>query len=375
MPTIIRPCYCTRAQAQRATDVQQAAYANVRIDRAIQAAADDIDSLTQRVFYVWDGTRYFDWPNYQYAYPWRLWLDQDELADVTVNPPSVNSGGVDIPNSAIFYGDPSRPYPPYTYFELDRSQSYSFGNGPTPQREIAVNGTFGYWLRWASAGTLAAAITDTTGQSVTVSDGASPGAGDVMLIDSERMLVTDQQYIDTGFAFETGITTASASDNVGTVSDGTKFTVDEVLLVDSEWMLIQMILGDTITVKRAWSGSVLTTHSGADIYAQRLLTVLRGQQGTEAATHDDAAPISVFEVPGLINQLAVAKAIVSLTNEPSAYAAYSPTGNVGSGVTLRSTGGISFGLSSREVLAGMGISGLEHNVEERFGRQMRSRVI
>src|SRR5215472_16283320 len=133
MAVLVRPCYCTREEARAAADVQLASYSDARIDRAIQSASTDVDRLCARNFMLNDTTAYFDWPHYQYAYPWRLWLDAAELADVTVNIPVVNSGGQVIPNSAIFWGNPSYAGivqgPPFTYFELDRSQNFNFGNG------------------------------------------------------------------------------------------------------------------------------------------------------------------------------------------------------------------------------------------------------
>ena len=75
--------------------------------------------------------------------------------------------------------------------------------------------------------------------------------------------------------------------NVTISASGSGFNVGEVILVDSERMLIVDIAGNYLTVKRAWDGSVLAIHStGADIYTLRLLTVTRGALGTTAGTHD-----------------------------------------------------------------------------------------
>lgn len=63
---ITRPCYSTREQIRRALDVKQAAYNDEQIDRANESAADAVELLCQRNFYPHDGTRQFDWPNYQY---------------------------------------------------------------------------------------------------------------------------------------------------------------------------------------------------------------------------------------------------------------------------------------------------------------------
>src|SRR5215470_16485337 len=152
---VTTPCYCSREQVKRALDVKETARADWQIDRAIQSAARDIEGQLHRRFYPEDATRRFDWPNFQYAYPWRLWLDQWELAAI---PTSVTSGGVTIPISACNF-EPVNSEPPYTYLELRRDQPYSFGVGSTPQRDVAITGT------WAGcpavtdpAGTLTAAV-------------------------------------------------------------------------------------------------------------------------------------------------------------------------------------------------------------------------
>lgn len=371
---IQRVCYATREEVRRAVDNKLAAYNDRRIDRAIQSGADFIDkNLCHRKFYFEDTTKFWDWPNYQYAYPWRVWFDADELADVTVNPPVVISGGVLIPNSAIFWGDPNYPNAPYRYMELDRSQSYSFGNGPTPQREISIQGTFGHDINTAEAGTVAADIgeDDTT---ITVSEGDTPGVGDMIIIDSERMICVDSTFTDSGGQLASGGTTALPSDNLLTFTDFEP-TAGEVIMVDQEWMLVQGVYGSNVVVQRAWSGSILKTHSAsAEVWARRLLTVLRGQLGTTAATHDSGTVININAPPGLVKQLNVAEAIVALTNEPGAFAQGAAT-NSGAGTTYRSTGGVSFGTAVREPMPGPGLPTLRDDVYQAFGRKVRSRVI
>lgn len=372
MALIYRPCYCTREEVRRALDVQAAAYNDAVVDRNILAAADSVDELCQRVFYPQQDTRYVDWPNYQYAYPWRVWLDASELADVSVNVPVVNSGGTLIPNSQIFWGDPNYPSAPFTYFELNRDSSAAFGNGPTPQREISIQGTFGYWLRTYPAGSLAASmgLGDTT---ATVTDAQTPGVGDVIQADNEWMIVTDSSYIDTTVSYS-GLSTASAADNIVTVANGSLFFKDEILQADSEWLLVQSIQGNNLVVKRAWGGSLLVAHTGGTLYARRLLTVLRGQLGTSSATHANNDGLSVFYAPGLVKQLAVAEAIVGITQEPGGYSG-TMVGGSGSAPSLRSTAAVNFGTTVRESMPGPGLPDLRDRVFTQYARKPRSRVI
>ena len=314
------PAYCTREDVKTAADILSTADYNVHIDSAIQSAADEVNGLCKRRFYNVIETHYWDWPSYQYAYPWRIWFDEAELADVTALVPVVTTGGQSIPGSAIFWGNP-RYSPPYTYMELDRSQSYAFGVGSTPQRDVSVTGNYGYWTQSRPAGALAAAVSSTTAATVTVTNSAATGVGDTITVDSESMLVSDKAYSDTGQAQQgSGCSTDLASDNVLEVATGADYFPGELLQLDAEIMLAVSVTGNLITVVRAYDGSVLATHSGAEVYAGRLLTVLRGSFGTTAATHLDAAPISALLVPAEVRELAIAESLNLVAQKTSAWA-------------------------------------------------------
>jgi hypothetical protein len=350
-------CYATREDVQRALDIKGTASNSAQIDRACRAASRDIDSQMQRVFYPTDTTHYFDWPNFQYAYPWRIWLDQWELA---VIPTSVTSGGVTIPLTACNF-EPVNSGPPYTYVELRRDQPYSFGVGSTPQRDVAITGTWGYTADTKPAGQLAAAVSSTTATSVTVTDGSLVGVGDLLIVDSERMLITGRSSTDTGQTILAGGTTVSPADNAVTVTDGTQVHVGEALQVDAERMLVLDVTGSIATVKRAWDGTVLATHTvGARIYAFRTVTVQRGQLGTTAATHGNGSTASIHRVPALIKDLAVAEAEDQVLQEIAGYAR-----------TVPSQSGNSKSLPASTTA----LEDLRKRAYGAYGRKARSRVI
>jgi hypothetical protein len=316
---VARVCYCTRNDVKAALDFHETARANAQVDRAIQSAADLIEGELHRVFYPNDTTFKWDWPNYQYSAPWRLWFDQwDLIAATQVQSPV----GTTIPiGNVIFYPPNRRPGWPYTRLELDRSTVSAFGAGPTPQLSIAVTGTWGFTNATDPAGQLAAAITTTSAISITVSDASQLGVGDLVYADTERMLVTEQAAVSTGQTNVVGGTAASAADVAIDVTDGTQIHLGEVLLLDSERMLITDITGNVATVKRAWDGTVLTTHTaGSTLYAYRQLTVLRGQLGTTAATHLINAPLSRHRPPSLVRDLSLAEAANQVLQETSGYA-------------------------------------------------------
>lgn len=307
--TVTRPTYATREDVKQALDVKLTARMDAQVDQRIEAASDAIDGELHRVFYPTLTTVYVDWPNFQYTYPWKVYLDAAELADVTVNVPVVTSGGNVIPNADIFWGHP-RYAPPYTWFELNRATSATFGQGNTPQRDVAITGNVGYWIKTASAGTLAAAMTDTTSTTLTAANGAGAGVGDYLVIDSERLLLTDKAMVSTGQTQQgSGVSTASVADVTLGVTDGTKYFVGETLLLNSERMYVVDIAGNSLTVERGWDGTVVATHTGATIYGLRSWTVTRGALGATAATHSNGAAVSRGVAPGLIRELCIAEAV------------------------------------------------------------------
>lgn len=352
---ITLPCYATREEVKSALDIQQTARNDAQVDRAIDSASRAVEGLLHRVFYPEYTTKYVDWPNFQYAWPWRMWLDAAELADVTTTVPVVTSGGNVISNANIFWGNP-RYNPPFTYFELNRSSSATFGQGSTPQRDVAITGVFGYSIDTKDGGTLAAAVSDTTGTSITVSDGSLIGIGDQLLVGTERLLVTARANTTSSQTLQTDLT-ADDSDVTVAVTTGSAFHVNEVLTLDSERMLVVDVTGNNLTVIRAWDGSVLAAHSGATVYVSRLLTVVRGAQGTTAATHAQGDAVSVHAVPSLVKQLTVAEAVATLTLEAAAYATSQGSG----GATQRNVGA--------------GLPALREQAQARFGRVVRQRVI
>lgn len=347
------PVLSTREDVKQALDSKETARDDAKVDAALEDARASVESLCNRRFTPLTATRVFDWPNGQRGYPWRLWLNQHEVISVS----QLSSGGVVIPANQYFL-EPVNSGPPYSRIELDRSTAASFTSAATPQHAISVTGVFGYGADTSPAGTLAAAVATTAVTTVTVSDSSATGVGSLLLIESERLLVTNRAMVTTGQSQQgSGVSTAVASDVALTVTDGTKYTVGETLLLDSERMLIVDIAANVLTVKRAWDGSALATHSGATVYAPRLCTVVRGVLGTAAATHLISTAIAVHVVPGLVRELAVAEAENILLQKSAGYAR-----TVGEGDSLRPAGGA-------------GLRDLRAQCVAAFGRQVRRRVI
>lgn len=344
------PTYCSREDVKTALDIKETARNNAQVDRAIEAATVSVEGLTHRKFYPQTATRYFDWPNYQYARSWRLWLDHNELISVT----SLTAGGTSVPSSGYFL-EPVNTGPPYTRIEMDLSTSHSFDSGDTYQRSVAVTGVFGYSNDTTNAASLSASASSSA-TTIDVDDGSVIGVGDLLVIDSERLICTNKTMLDTTQNLQSNMTAVQNGVTVA-VTDGTAFAIGEILLLDAERMLIVDISGNNLTVKRAWDGTVLAAHTGSDIYALRTLTVVRGANGSTAATHVDSSTVAKVVVPPLIKELAVAEAVTFLAGESAAYA--------------RTTEGES---NNAEDI-GRGLRGLRDQAVRRYGRKARLRAV
>ncbi|MGY5048300.1 hypothetical protein ACWDE0_22110 [Streptomyces sp. 900105755] len=346
--------YATREEIKAELDVKETARSNARIGRALEDASRRIDGLMNRAFAPVLTTRYFDWPNFQYAYPWRIWFDQWELADI---PTSVTSGGVTIPLNACNF-EPVNSGPPYQSVELRRDLPYSFGVSSTPQRDVAITGLWGYRNSEATAGALVEVLdVSETGIDVNGATAAAVGVGSILRVDSERFIVTDRQQLDTGQTLAAGLTNQNNAVTV-TVPSGAAFAAGETILIDSERILIEDIAGNQLTVRRAWDGSTIAAHTlGATIYAPRTLVVTRGALGTTAATHTNGASISVWQPPGPIRQLCVAETVTDLLQGRSGYAR-----TAGSGENERET-------------SGKGLADLRDSAYTAYGRKARQRSI
>lgn len=352
---IYRPTYATRRGVKTALDVRLTADYDAHVDSALVRAAESVDALCHRRFYNILATSYWDWPSFQRAYPWRIWFDEREIADVTNPVPVVTSGGNVIPAGNIFWG-PWNYSPPFTFMELDRSKSSTFGQGNTPQRDVAITALYGFWNQQRPAGALAAAVTDTTSTTVTVTNGALADVGDALTVDSEGLLVTDTTMATTGLTQNgAGCSTASEADNLlATTGTGTLYA-GEVLQLDAERLYVMSVTGSGATVIRAYDGTALATHTTATVNALRTLTVVRGSFGTTAVTHALAATATALVVPGLVVELATAEALNDVLQKTTGYA--------------RSIG------ENMKTIPGGGIPDLRDQVFRMFARKHRSRVI
>lgn len=307
--------FCTREDVKNALDSASTARNDWQVDQAVEGASRSVEGLLRRKFRPLLATKYFDWPDLQRGRSWRLWLNGSELISLT----SLTAGGVAIPNPNLFL-EPANYGPPYDSIEVDLSSVSAFTSRSTHQRAIAVTGLFGYANDEEQVGTLSADLSGSVTATASIT-WTTPqiGAGDVLRIDSERMIVTERSMVDTTQNLGADMAATSSSVTLA-VSAGTAFAPGQVLLVGSERMLVIDVAGNNLTVKRAWDGSVLAAHTtGADVYSLTGTDVDRAQLGTLLTGHTTGAVIYRHRVPGLVRQLTKAEAINTLLQEQGGY--------------------------------------------------------
>lgn len=344
--------YATREDVKFALDVLETTRADAQIDRNLRTGSDNIEGILHRKFYPLIDTRRFDWPNYQYSAPWRLWLESNELISVT----QLVSGGVTLTEGTDFFlrRADGKDKPPYTFIEINLDSDQSFSAGPTFQRSIVIDGLFGYSDQSQPAGTIQSSINDTV-TDVTVTNGALIGIGDLMRVATERMIVTGRQFVTSS---ETITSQVEISTQTIPVTDGSVFNQLEIILIGSEQMLITEVTGNNLTVKRGWNGSLISVHTnGTTVFVSRRLTVVRGAMGTTTASHSGGASVTTHVVPPLVKDLAIGEALVNILQQ-----------RTGMARTVKSA-------DTEQELRGVGLADLRKQAKIAYGRKARIRAI
>jgi hypothetical protein len=346
--------YVTRERVMTALDIQLTAQMNEQVDTAIESASRMVEKLTHRKFYPEIDTRYFRWPDANQRLWFRLWLEADELISLT----SLSSGGVVVPPANVFL-EPANVGPPFTFIELDQNTASVFGGGSTAQRDVTLTGVFGHSADSKPAGNTTAVLNGSQ-TDVAISNSARVGVGDILLIDTERVIVTEKLMVSSGLTIDaTDSLAASTSDTSIKLSAMTAIPqAGEQILIDAELMLVSFVAGDTLVVKRAQQGTVLATHAAlATVYVPRTLTVTRGVLGTTAGGHVNPSSVTRHVPPGPVSALTLALALNQVLQEVSGYSR-----TVGSGDNERNA-------------SGAALTKLTNQVVTSFGRRARMRSV
>ncbi len=296
--------------------------------------------MMRRFFLPKTETRLYPWPQHQLggSRSTYLWLDADLLSVSTLQA-KAQDGTPSTIASTDYFTEPANS-DRFDRIEIDRSSSAAFESGDTPQRSISVAGVFGYGQDTRAAGTVASGLASSSSATEFVcSDGSKIDVGHTILIDSERIFVTEKESAANGSILMDGAITAAKSDNSLTIDTGHGLVVGEVVLLDSEQILVESVTGaTTIGVLRAYNGSTLAAHvDDTPVHVYRTLTIERGANGSTAATHANAAAITRYEPDFEIVQLNLAEAIAILGSQSSGW---SGTTGRGEGAREREEGGL-----------------------------------
>jgi hypothetical protein len=305
--------YTTRERVANGIDQGMSWEVKYRLDEYIEAASRSVEGYLNRIFYPRYASHRLDWPTRAHMRGWRIWLDQNELISLV----EFTSGGTVLDDGdLLLYPDTG---PPYNRIEVDLGSTAALSTGDTYQRSIVITGWFGYSDDSIRCGTLDADI-DTDDESMDVTDSSKVGVGTVIRVDNERVLVTERSWITAASALAGNI---AAAVNVVTVpvASGAAYVVGELILIDSEKMVVDTIVGNNLTVRRAQLGTILAAHTnGATVYAPRRLAIRRAVMGTSAASHSDGALLARWVPHRLLETLVVAETISMFMSENSAYA-------------------------------------------------------
>jgi hypothetical protein len=311
--------YATREQVKKAANLFGTAR-HAQIDRTIEAVSNAISRQTRRRFIPETATKLFKWPQRLSDHPTTLWVNEDLISVTTLQTKAQNTSPTTIASTDYFL-EPQQYGGPYDRIEIDESSTASFESGDTQQRSISVLGSWGYSSNTDSAGTVVSGLSsDATATSMVISDGSLIDVGQTLLIESEQIFVSERtSAAEPNNDLLDGALTADRSETV-TVDSGGRYSVDEVILVDSEEMLVTGISGNVLTVIRAYNSTTLATHSNNQpVHVFRTLTVERGVNGTTAATHANSTAISKY-VPELqIQTLTIAMTLAQLAQEGSSW--------------------------------------------------------
>jgi len=296
---------------------------NARILRHLKSASQKIENALRTTFVPVTETRLYRWPPRDRAPRYVLELPRYLVALTTLKTQAQDASPTTI--AATDYFLEPQWGPPYDRIEIDLSSTAAFESGNTPQRSISVAGRWGWKEDTETGGTVdgSGLASSSTATSFTCSDSSLIGVGDTLLIESEQVLVTKKTSAALGSILlneSSSSVTKDMADKTVNVDGSHGLVAGEVILVDSERMFIEDISTNALTVVRAYDGSALAAHTDdTAVHVYRTLTIVRGVNGTTAATHADTTAISKYEIPGDIVQLCLAEAIAGVHNERAGY--------------------------------------------------------
>lgn len=300
----MRPAYCSVGDVVDASDTGYRTMPVRQIMAAILSASRSIDNLCDRRV----------WPeiNTKKRYRWnpafesksnRLFMGDQFLWRLE----SVTSDGESIPTTDVV-ALPVNTGPPFTRLELTENV---FSAADAEAVSVEIIGDWGASLDIEPVTTVASdAAVDADTVHLTGTQAVSVGS--VLVVGSEWLIVSDQQFTATTSA-TVGALADKASVNTINVTDGSLFEPGERAALGGEIIEIRRVVGNVLHVARAVDGSKIEAHPDATtIWKPSFYTIQRGALGSEAASLTSGDPVNVWRPPATIRQLAIAETLQAL---------------------------------------------------------------
>jgi hypothetical protein len=292
---------------------------DIKIQRAINAASDEVESMLHRKFYPEIATHYFSGDDFYVSDSGELVLNYYDILNVTnliVNGSVVSSEDYFLTDEPMDSND----------FPSDFTSLGRFD-------EVVITGVYGYSNRTVLETTLVSDITEFS-ISLTITNSSNLSPGNTIKLGNEFLKLGARTQTDTGQTLQTALN-SNTNDQMVAVTDSSDFNVGEFILIEAEKMRITDIAGNSLIVTRAVDGSTLAAHTtGKMIYSPRTFKVTRGILGTIAVAHTAGTEVYRFTPPGLIQSLTMAETMNILAQQDAAYGRV-----IGSGESQREAGG------------------------------------
>ena len=319
----------TREAVKRATKITGDAL-DFQVDAVIQAVADELhgrpSSLLHTSFFPITEIRKYTWPQQiGIGRSDTLFLDADghvgdlvALTALTKDDTAVTA----IATSDVILAPAGGP--PYYKIEIDQSSAAFFSFKNTPQEAVRATGRWGYSENTLAAGNLDGSLS-AGAVSMAVTDGSKINVGQMLLIETETVFVSERTDADMGINTHgsTGAMTADKTDATLTLASAPTdaVTVGEVLRIASERMRVTAInTTSSFEVERSHDGTTLAAHStGDDVFIFRTFTVERAINGTTDALHADNTAITKYDPPSDLQRYALAEVVSRIAQEQAAY--------------------------------------------------------
>ncbi len=315
----------SREAVKRAAKIDGADH-DTRVDRIIQGASEDIEKASRIYFIPRTETRLFRWPN-DHGRGTVLWMNTALISVATLQTKAQDSSPTTI-SADDFFLEPQEFGTPYNRIEIDLSSNAAFEPGNTPQRSISVAGEWGYDTNTKAAGTVDGTelASDSSVTSFVCSNGSLVDVGDTLLIESEKIFVSERVFTALGSVLVNDADIqASMSDNTITLDPSHGVLAGETIQLEAEQLFVISVATNDINVIRAYNGTVLAAHANdTPVHTNRTLTIVRGANGSTAATHADTTAITKYTPPSNIVNLCLEMALAVVHQEDAGM-----TGGVG----------------------------------------------